>query len=415
MIPIYLASASEASLSPRTELFNHLLALKPHITIFPVSVAASGFMLKLQREKCRMSKSCCNTKPEPTVSEPVSSCCAKGQDKKSTDWLLVISTSGVALLLLLSFAAPDIGYRWYKDMVFGVQELMGRMWWGLILAAVFVGLLERIPQDIVLGVMGTGKGARGIVRATLAGVLLDLCSHGILMVGMKLYQRGASIGQVYAFLLASPWNSLSLTIILVSLVGISWTLIFIVLSMLVGISVGVLAEYLVSQKRMPANPNSVALPEGFRLGPALREQWQSLTWSPAGLLDILVDGVKGSTMVLRWVFFGVLLAVAIRTFMPITLFETWFGPTLLGLGMTVIAATIIEVCSEGSTPIAADLLTRARAPGNSFTFLMSGVSTDYTEIMSIRDTSRSWKLALFLPLLTVPQVMLAGLLLNMYG
>ncbi|TQV84035.1 MerR family transcriptional regulator [Exilibacterium tricleocarpae] len=31
---------------------------------------------------------------------------------------------------------------------------------------------------------------------------------------------------------------------------------------------------------------------------------------------------------------------------------------------TLVAATAIEVCSEGSTPIAADLMTRARAPGN---------------------------------------------------
>lgn len=31
-------------------------------------------------------------------------------------------------------------------------------------------------------------------------------------------------------------------------------------------------------------------------------------------------------------------------------------------------AIIFEVCSEGSTPIAVDLLTRAKAPGNSFAF-----------------------------------------------
>jgi hypothetical protein len=57
-------------------------------------------------------------------------------------------------------------------------------------------------------------------------------------------------------------------------------------------------------------------------------------------------------------------------------------------------------------------MNRARAPGNSFTFLMAGVSTDYTEIMSIRDTTASWKIALFLPLVTLPQIMLIGFVLN---
>jgi uncharacterized membrane protein YraQ (UPF0718 family) len=79
---------------------------------------------------------------------------------------------------------------------------------------------------------------------------------------------------------------------------------------------------------------------------------------------------------------------------------------------TVIAETIFEVCSVGSAPIAADLVTRASAPGNGFTFLMAGVATDYTEIMSLRDTTGSWKLALMLPVIAVPQTLLIGVLLN---
>jgi len=86
----------------------------------------------------------------------------------------------------------------------------------------------------------------GILRATAAGVLLDLCSHGILMVGAKLYERGAGIGQIMAFLIASPWNSFSLTLILISLIGIPWTFGFIALSMIIAIVVGLIFNRLVS-------------------------------------------------------------------------------------------------------------------------------------------------------------------------
>ena len=65
--------------------------------------------------------------------------------------------------------------------------------------------------------------------------------------------------------------------------------------------------------------------------------------------------------------------------------QTYFGATSAGLGMTLVIATILEICSEGSTPIAADLVSRAQTPGNGFAFLMTGVSTDYTEIMSLRE------------------------------
>ena len=125
------------------------------------------------------------------------------------------------------------------------------------------------------------------------------------------------------------------------------------------------------------------------------------------------DGIVESRMVMRWILFGVLLAALIRTLLDANSFQTYFGPTLMGLGLTLIAATVIEVCSEGSTPIAADILTRAHAPGNSFAFLMTGVSTDYTEIMVLRDTTKSWKIALFLPLIAVPQVVLLAWLINL--
>ena len=89
----------------------------------------------------------------------------------------------------------------------GIYELFNRMWWGIALGVIFVGILGRIPRDLVMGLLGRDGGVNGLFRATFAGVFLDLCSHGILAVGMKLYERGASIGQVMAFLLASPWNS----------------------------------------------------------------------------------------------------------------------------------------------------------------------------------------------------------------
>ena len=97
------------------------------------------------------------------------------------------------------------------------------MWWSVILAIFFVGALSKIPQHFIVSILGKGGTFKGLWRATLAGVLLDLCSHGILMVGMELRRKGASLGQVLAFLIASPWNSISLTIIMFSLIGLNWT------------------------------------------------------------------------------------------------------------------------------------------------------------------------------------------------
>ncbi len=327
------------------------------------------------------------------------------------DWLLWICGSIVVFagaIVLFNLSASERLFEFATAVV----DIVSQMWWGVLIGIAFIGLLSRIPQPVIMGFLGTGTGFKGIWRATLAGVFLDLCSHGILMVGMKLYERGASLGQVMAFLIASPWNSLSLTLILWGLIGLPWTVTFLLLSMVIGIFSGLIFDKLVLKGTLPNNPYRVekideSMPQ------TLGSWWKSESITPSFFKQLFWEGLKGGRIVIRWMLFGVVIASAIRVFVSLDLFQTWLGPSVIGLLITMIAATIIEVCSEGTTPIAADILTRAKAPGNSFAFLMTGVSTDYTEIMVLKDTAKSWKIALFLPLVTVPQVVVLAIILNM--
>ncbi|WP_321397691.1 permease [Emcibacter sp.] len=334
--------------------------------------------------------------------------------KSRIDYLLWGSLSLTVLLYLgyWFFSGDLAGHNWLVTLAHSVFDLMNTVWWGLLLGLVMVAVLSEIPREFVIAILGRRNGLGGILRATLGGVLLDLCSHGILMVGAKLYERGASIGQVIAFLVASPWNSFSLTLILVALIGLKWTLAFIFLSLLIAVVTGYIFDRLVARGVLPENPNSIDLPDGFEFWPEARKGLAATTFDLAFFRDMAIKGVKESRMVLRWIFFGILLASLVRAFVDTGSFQTYFGPTLAGLGLTVIAATIIEVCSEGSTPIAADLVTRAGAPGNGFAFLMAGVATDYTEIMILRETTKSWKIALFLPLISLPQTIFIAWLIN---
>lgn len=289
------------------------------------------------------------------------------------------------------------------------------MWWGLLIAVGVIGILEKLPQELIISLLGRPGSNNGVYRSAVAGVLLDLCSHGILAVGAKLYQRGASAGQVMAFLIASPWNSLSLTIILVTLIGFGWTLAFIALSLVIAVTTGLLFDSLVRRGFLPVNGQAVALPEHYPVAEEARRAFQQIDWSPAGLGDICIDGLKGLRIVLRWLMFGLVVASLVRALVSVEDFAVWFGPGMFGLGATLVAASIFEVCSEGSVPIAADLMNRAAAPGNAFTFLLAGVATDYTEFMVMKETTGSWKLAWMIPVITVPQVLLIGAALNFIG
>ena len=330
------------------------------------------------------------------------------------DYLLwsTLTLSIVLYCLHWQFSSQISSFSSLALLSHSIFELLNTIWWGIVIGMIMVAILTKVPREFVVSLLGTGNGLHGILRATLGGILLDLCSHGILMVGAKLYERGVSAGQVMAFLVASPWNSFSLTLILIALIGLKWTLIFIAASMLVAVITGLIFEKLVVTNLLPDNIHKTDLPKNFQFWQEAKYRLSSAQLNFQFFWEMLKDGVMESRMVIRWILFGVLLAGLVRVLLDANIFQTYFGPTLMGLGLTLIAATVIEVCSEGSTPIAADLLTRANAPGNSFAFLMTGVSTDYTEIMVLRDTTQSWKIALFLPLITVPQVILLAWLIN---
>jgi uncharacterized membrane protein YraQ (UPF0718 family) len=112
-------------------------------------------------------------------------------------------------------------------------------------------------------------------------------------------------------------------------------------------------------------------------------------------------------MVLWWIILGMLLASFAGAYIPVHFFHRFMGPTLLGLIVTLVVATVIEVCSEGSSPLAFEIYRQTSALGNSFAFLMAGVATDYTEI-GLLWTNVGRRVALWLPLVTVPQVLLLG-------
>ncbi len=339
----------------------------------------------------------------------MSSCCETGYPQTNApwyarvDWLLLAPLTIIVASLLLAGWQPGwvLTVAPVHRFVHGLVEFANAMWLSLVLAVVAMGALNFVPGHWFQIILGKGGTVSGVARAMVAGLLLDLCSHGILMVGAKLYKQGASLGQLIAFLVTSPWNSFSMMLLLAALVGWQWVGIFIVASAAVGFIAGVLADTLFNSWAIQIPGNGADSDHADEADDKQLSGWQTF-W----------QGMQESTMVLRWVLLGLVLAAGVRAVFSPEVFSATFAPTVQGLGLTMLATSIIEVCSEGSIPIAADLLSRANAPGNAFAFLMAGVATDMTEILVLKDITGRWKTALLLPLLTVPFVLLFGWVLN---
>ena len=119
-------------------------------------------------------------------------------------------------------------------------------------------------------------------------------------------------------------------------------------------------------------------------------------------------------MVLGWFQLGLVLSAVLGTVTPHQVVARFLGPTPLGLLSTLGVASLIEVCSEGSAPLAFELYRHTGALGNAFAFLMAGVITDVTELGAIW-TNIGRRTVFWLLAASLPMVILAGLLLNLCG
>ncbi len=365
------------------------------------------------------------------MEEPPKSCCAKKAENHSHDNhdhdeehghhhgkkrkvdLIYSFSLGVILIAVLLHALIPAVPGWVHAFAGTALEILGTMWWGVLLGIVIIGLMGKMPREYFIGLMGRDNGFSGLLRAAFGGVLLDVCCHGVLLISAKLYERGVGIAQVITFLVASPWNSISLLMVLITLIGFQWTMLYLLGSVVIALITGLIFQALVKSGYIPDNPNKIDIPQDYSLGKQTILQIKRISFSAAGIKDILSSGWKDGQMIIKWLLFGTVIAAASRTFIPHEIFSTWFGPTLIGLFLTVCIATIIEICSEGSAPMAGEFVSQANAPGNGFAFLMAGVATDYTEILAVREFTKSTRIALLLPLVTVPQVVFLAWLMNM--
>jgi uncharacterized membrane protein YraQ (UPF0718 family) len=208
---------------------------------------------------------------------------------------------------------------------------------------------------------------------------------------------------------------MALTIMLIGFFG--WKAFFIIISaIVVAIISGFIFRFLEHRNLTERNNNTVSTKEDFSVLADIKERIKSYRLTK----NFVKEDIKGiysgmislTDMVLWWVLIGIGIASLIGAYVPAHVFHRYMGPTFSGLLVTLAFATVIEVCSEGSAPIAFEIFRQTKALGNSFVFLMAGVVTDYTEIGLIwYNIGR--KTALWLPIVTVPQVILLGVIANL--
>ena len=297
-------------------------------------------------------------------------------------------------------------YRGYLSTILGP----------LLLGLLIGGMIDHwVPREYIAKLLA-GSRKRVIARATLLGFLASSCSHGCLALTIELYRKGASIPAVISFLLASPWASMSLTLILLSLFGLKGVAIT-TGALIVAFVTGVLFQRLSLRGLIDTNPHTVALHQEFSIWEDASRRIREYPWT---LRQFALDArgiwagmIPLGRMVLGWVQLGLVLSSVIGALVPHAWFTRFLGPSLGGLLLSLVFAAVMEVCSEGTAPVAFELYRHTGALGNAFAFLMGGVVTDYTELAAVWANIGRRTVAWML-LVTLPLVAVLGFLMNLW-
>lgn len=337
--------------------------------------------------------------------------CCSHEDKKKPwyrdlfFWSALIS----GLLIILSFWITSLASFRHAFFLY-IQMMTIPVTIGFLLG----GVIDYYIPSEYIGKYLTKSQKRTIFYATGLGFLMSSCNHGILALSMELHKKGASGPAVVSFLLASPWANLPITLLLFGFFG--WRGLLVVLTaFLIAIVTGLIFQALDDRGWIEKNRHAVEIDPEFSIRRDLVKRWKNYVFSWKRFLGDAKGIAKGIwnliDMTFSWILIGAVLASLSAAYVPHHLFQHYFGPTLFGLAVTLVASAILEVCSEGTSPIAFEIYRQTKAFGNSFAFLMGGVSTDYTEIGLL------WKnlgprTALWMLGITLPQVIVIGWIYN---
>jgi hypothetical protein len=338
--------------------------------------------------------------------------CAEGGKKKPwyLSGLFLVSSLTLALLSA-SFVFPALetfrdSFMHYAQMIL-LPVAIGFLLGGLIdyyVAEEYISKHLAIPKK------------RTIFYSVGLGFLMSACCHGILAISMEVYKKGASGPAVVSFLLASPWANLPITVLLFGLFG--WKAFLIVGGALwIALITGLILQALEHYGHIEKNPNSLSVEKDFSILKDVARRFRNYHFSKTALLQDVKGVWQGMVglceMVLVWILIGMTLASLIAAFVPSNIFHQYLGPTVLGLFTTLGMAALIEVCSQGTAPLAFEIYRQTHAFGNAFAFLMSGVVTNVTEIALVwKNIGR--RTAFWMVALTLPQVILLGWIFNKF-
>ena len=249
-----------------------------------------------------------------------------------------------------------------------VAEMSPYLLFGFFVAGILSVLISQRLVERHLG----GRGIWPLLKASLLGIPLPLCSCGVIPVSMSLHRHGASKGSTISFLLSTPQTGADSILVTLSLLGP----LFAIFRPLAAFVTGIIGGTLVNAFGQSAEGKHTAPPKCSDECCGAENNKKIMRGLKYGFITLPRD--IGKAMLI-----GLVIAAVISTIIPDDFFAEKLGTGIFAMLVMMFLGIPVYVCATASVPIAAALILKGLTPGAALVFLMTGPATNAASFVTI--------------------------------
>jgi uncharacterized membrane protein YraQ (UPF0718 family)/copper chaperone CopZ len=255
----------------------------------------------------------------------------------------------------------------------------------LLVGLLLAGLLhEFLPRGLIRRRLSASN-MGSVFRAVMIGVPMPLCSCGVVPTAIALKNDGASKGATTAFLISTPQTGVDSILVSASFLGWPFAIFKVIAAFVTGLIGGALVNRLTHDDVESVQPD----PQ-FDEASSHGARYRVIAVLRYAIYDLLAA-------IDLWILVGILIAAAISiAFPPDYLNQVSWAQGFGGMLLVLAVSLPLYVCTTGSVPIAASLITAGMPLGSALVFLMAGPATNVATIGAVYRALGAKVLSLYL-------------------
>jgi len=271
----------------------------------------------------------------------------------------------------------------------------GRELWLILAVGFFLSgvFYQFVPTKMVEKHLGKG-GLKPIFLSSIVGVILPVCCLGSLPIALTLRKKGAQLGAVLAFLVATPATSISALFVCWKLMGLAFTTYIFFAVIIMAVILGILVNWVkIKDKNMQETKDCCHDEKENQSADLSFAQKVKNVFTYAFITLPKEIGFE--------ILIGIGIASFISVFAPIQHFIQQYLSGMFGYVFIIIMGLITYVCSTASVPLADALLNSGMSYGQAMCYLLVGPITSYGTILVIRKDFGIKILTLYLGVISI--------------